>query len=535
LIFSSYHFLFIFLPVALAGYGVASRLGQNYGAAWLAVCSIIFYGIWNVYFVGLLLGSIVFNYTIGNTILKSEDSDRLQNWLLTFGIAGNLLVLFYFKYFAALFNFASQIGILHSETDLNIVLPLGISFFTFTQIGYLMDCREGLGKKLDPIHYVVFVTFFPHLIAGPILHIREIAPQILDAATYRLRSSNLAVGFSFFVIGLSKKVLLADHRASFADLGFASPTHLDLTMSWLTALNYSVQLYFDFSGYSDMAIGLAYMFGIKFPLNFNSPYKATNIIDFWQRWHMTLTRYLTLLLFNPVALWVTRRRMAQGKPIRSKQLSLDAFMGTIILPTVYTMFLAGIWHGAGFQFVVFGLLHAFYLSVNHAWRNYGTRAPVAPRSWVVGAMIVASQVALTYLCVLVAQIFFRAASASDALGLLSGMIGLHGSYIPQGVLNSLGGFGTHLVGSGWAMIGVPDPGHPKEPLGLLWRYLIIFLAPNSQQIMSLFSPYLAKVTPPRLSWLQWKPQAAWAIGLAVLFFLDLMSLTYSPPFLYFQF
>lgn len=535
MIFSSYSFLLVFLPVALLGYAVCCRIGPRYAAGWLAVSSIVFYALWNVFFVSLLLGSIAFNYTIGTQILKREGQEKSQDILLTIGIVGDLLVLFFFKYLSAIFGFLTHTGILHTDLELNIILPLGISFFTFTQIGYLVDCREGLGKALGLVHYVVFVTFFPHLIAGPILHIREIAPQILNDATYRLRTSNVAVGLSYFIIGLSKKVLLADRSAGLANLGFANVAHLELSMAWLAVLNYSVELYFDFSGYSDMAIGIAFMFGIKFPLNFNSPYKARSIIDFWQRWHITLTRYLTLLLFNPLALWITRRRMARGKAARSKTLPLEAFASTIILPTVYTMFLAGVWHGAGVQFVVFGLLHAAYLSANHAWRTYGPRAPATPRPAWAAAMVVAGQVTLTYACVLLAQIFFRAASVSDALALLAGMFGLHGLYLPEAFQQRLGALGAALAQSGWVTHDVPFGGQPKRIIGLVVAYLVIFLLPNSQQIMARFSPYLAKVSPPAQPWLAWRPEIGWAVALSVLLFLDLTSLNYSPPFLYFQF
>ncbi|MGA7383719.1 MAG: MBOAT family O-acyltransferase [Methylocella sp.] len=524
--------------MAVVGYGLASRIGPKAGAAWLALCSIAFYAFWNLLFVTLLIGSVIFNFAIGTSILKFSERKKAQDVLLTVGISGNILILFYFKYFASIFNFLSHTGIIQYGGDISIMLPLGISFFTFTQIGYLVDCRQGLGKSLELIHYAVFATFFPHLIAGPILHIREIAPQILNDATYRLRASNLAIGLSYFVLGLSKKVLLADPLASLATVGFAAPSHLQFTSTWILVLDYSAQLYFDFSGYSDMAIGLAYMFGIRFPLNFNSPYKARSIIEFWQRWHMTLTRYLTLLLFNPIALWATRRRMARGKPVRAKQLSLGAFSSTIVLPTTYTMLLAGVWHGAGPQFIVFGLLHAVYLTVNHAWRVYGLKPPNLPRRFPLRFLIGVGQVALTFACVLVAQIFFRANSVGGALSVLSGMAGLHGfdpAYVPARFAAMLGGLGAALAHWGWITQAMPESWPPKNPLGILLRFVIIFALPNTQQIMAKFAPYLAKVEAPRWKLLLWEPQVQWAAALGVLLFLDLMSLNYSPPFLYFQF
>ena len=228
---------------------------------------------------------------------------------------------------------------------------------------------------------MLFVTFFPHLIAGPILHHKEMMPQFAQPENYRFKAENLSVGMMLFVIGLAKKVLLADGIAPYADAGFAAPGELMFWGSWGASLCYALQLYFDFSGYSDMALGLAKMFGIRFPLNFNSPYKAGSIIEFWARWHMTLTRYLTAYLYYPVAMAVSKWRTERNLPVGTQGVATPGgFAGSIILPTVYTMGLAGIWHGAGFQFLVFGLLHAMYLSVNHAWRIFvvGRKPAAAP-------------------------------------------------------------------------------------------------------------------------------------------------------------
>ena len=538
MIFSSYQFLVVFLPIALLGYELASRLGPKCAATWLAMCSIAFYAFWNVYFVTLLILSILFNFVIGRAILRNEDHQITQRVLLTIGISCNLLVLFFFKYFATVFKFMLDIGLIHDQSELAIILPLGISFFTFTQIGYLVDCQQGLGKNLSLIHYVVFVTLFPHLIAGPILHIREMAPQLLSPATYGLAASNLAVGFSYFILGLSKKVLLADPLAAYANAGFAHPAMLDFNDTWATASTYSLQLYFDFSGYSDMAIGLAYMFGFKFPINFNSPYKARCIIDFWQRWHITLTRYLTLLLFNPISLWVVRRRISRGLPVRSRRPTRDQFAGTVILPTVYTMLLAGVWHGAGIQFLIFGLLHAFYLSINHIWRAYGTSAPRTPRQLYQQMSISLGQLLLTYLCVLVAQIFFRAASTGDAVSMLSAMMGLQGFnpiYVPVKVVALLGGLGIKLSTAGWITSHFQYVWPPRNVFGIFARYVLVLAMPNTQQIMAKFAPYLEKVEVPNWRILLWRPNVAWGVGLSLMLVLDLLLLNNSPPFLYFQF
>ena len=539
MLFNSYSFLFVFLPAALAVYAIATRIGPRLAAWCLALSSLVFYGVWSPAFLLLLGGSVVFNYVVGTAILRNEERDEVQRLLLILGVTGDLSLLFFFKYFAPLYNFARHSGILHSDFDVSVVLPLGISFFTFTQIGYLVDCRQGLGRQLSFVHYVVFATFFPHLIAGPILHIREIAPQILDPATYRIKSLNLAAGFTYFVLGLSKKLLLADPISQLADRGFLAPRFLPFTHSWLVALDYAAQLYFDFSGYSDMAIGLAFMFGLKFPLNFDSPYRSPNIISYWQRFHMTLTRYLTLLLFNPFALWVTRRRMARGKVTRSKQMTAGAFASTIAAPTVYTMTLAGVWHGAGLKYLIFGLLHAFYLCVNHAWRAFGPKAPAEPRPAAARFAITTGQVMLTFVCVVAAQMFFRAGSVDDALSMLAAMTGGHGFdpvHVSHSVVHRLGGLGDWLVRSGWLSEATDVRGpHLEDFLATLGCFLIIFLAPNTQQIMCRYQPYLAKVEPYKPLPLTWSPTIPWALVVAALLVMDVLSLRSSTVFLYFQF
>ena len=311
MVFSSLAFIFGYLPFALFGFLVCARLGHRFAALWLVLASLAFYAYWRVSFLPLLLMSIAFNYGIGWVLYRTEARPRLSGSVLLFGVTVDLLALFYFKYVAAL---AASLGC-SSIGDLSlhdIVLPLGISFFTFTQIGYLVDVQQGVTKTRDLLSYVLFVTFFPHLIAGPILHNREMMPQFSDPATYRYSSRNAAVGLTIFAAGLAKKVLLADPLSSDVAAGFAAAHTAGLSTAWYAVIAYSLQLYFDFSGYSDMAIGLARLFNIRFPQNFNSPYKATTVIDYWQRFHMTLTRFITMYIFSPLALWVARQRTARG-------------------------------------------------------------------------------------------------------------------------------------------------------------------------------------------------------------------------------
>src|SRR5215469_4439172 len=357
MLFTSFNFIFIFLPIALVGYYLLAQVGTSYAVGWLVLTSLAFYAAWNPTFVLLLICSIAFNFMVGRSMLKREGdlAAKSRRYLLVLGVAANLLVLFSFKYLGPIVSWGHSISLISPRFDFNVVLPLGISFFTFTQLGYLVDCYHGRGKDFDLTRYAAFVTLFPHLIAGPILHIREIGPQLLDPDTYRLRSRNLCIGTSFFIIGLAKKVLLADPLADVVKIGFAHPGDFAMFATWLYALGYSLQLYFDFSGYSDMAVGLAYMFGIRFPINFDSPYKSRNIIDFWQRWHATLTRYLTSLLYTPIAVYTNRRRLRKGHSTPNRHVKTFAsFHSIVLVPILITMTLAGIWHGAGLQFLVFG-------------------------------------------------------------------------------------------------------------------------------------------------------------------------------------
>jgi alginate O-acetyltransferase complex protein AlgI len=337
MLFSSFAFIFAFLPLSLAGYAVAARLGPRAGAFWLVSSSLAFYAYWKITFLPLLLISIAFNYGISRLIATTADRPRLQSGLLFAGIAGDLLALVYYKYLAALVGFLHSQGLV-SGTLSDIILPLGISFFTFTQIGYLVDVKQGIAKSRDLLSYVLFVTFFPHLIAGPILHNREIMPQFADPKTYRLSGENMIVGLTIFAIGLTKKTLLADPFSTGVAAAFAHADTAGITDAWYAVAAYSLQLYFDFSGYSDMAIGLARMFNVRFPLNFNSPYKATTVIDYWQRFHMTLTRFITMYIFNPMALAVTRRRSAKGQDVSRRAASTPwGFSTLVLMPTMVTM------------------------------------------------------------------------------------------------------------------------------------------------------------------------------------------------------
>jgi len=356
MLFNSEIFLFVFLPIVLIGfYAIGAQGHHRVAISWLVASSLFFYGWWNPAYLGLIIGSILFNYTFGMILSRQGMVQRNKWWLLFFGVGFNLTLLGYFKY--ANF-FVDNINVLtganfHLE---QIILPLAISFFTFQQITYLVDAYSGKTREYNFLHYILFVTFFPQLIAGPIVHHREMLPQFAKDTLYKLNHSNLAIGFAILLIGLFKKVVLADGVAPFATPVFAaadSGVEISFFEAWSGALAYTFQLYFDFSGYTDMAIGVARMFNVRLPLNFNSPYKSLSIVDFWRRWHMTLSAFLRDYLYIPLG------GSRKGMPRRYINL-------------MTTMLLGGLWHGAGWTFVVWGFLHGFYLVVNHAWTSFRT-------------------------------------------------------------------------------------------------------------------------------------------------------------------
>jgi alginate O-acetyltransferase complex protein AlgI len=537
MLFNSYLFLTIFLPLALGGYYLFGSLHVRLAAAWLCLSSFVFYGWWNPLYVFLLVGSIAFNYAISSCIFYSAEKPKLQYWVTALGVSANLVLLFYYKYLVTFLEFVTHIGLTDYAVS-SIVLPLGISFFTFTQIGYLLDARAGLVSERGMLNYVLFVTFFPHLIAGPILHHREIMPQFADSESYKFRSENISVGGTLFIIGLAKKVLFADGIAHWAEEGFAGPAELQFYQAWGASLSYALQLYFDFSGYSDMALGLAKMFGVRFPLNFNSPYKSSSIIGFWQSWHITLTRYLTAYLFSPVALTISRRRAMKGLSIGLKGTeTVSGFTSLIVVPMVLTMAIAGVWHGAGFQFLVFGLLHAAYLIANHAWRIFGPRANADQISDWFPYLKNAGYVLLTMVAVLVAQAFFRANSTPDAIHLLQGMMGMRG--IEQVNLFPIPTLFSDLLG-GHTNIRVEDAvrlffGRWSQALQIGVLFLIVWIMPNSTEIMGRYSPALGPVAKIKWQFLQWRQNLVWTLLTFGVLFLTFINLGKEVRFLYFQF
>jgi len=488
-LFNSFAFLFLYLPVVLAGYFVLAKLRPRWAIAWLALASLCFYGYWDWRYLPLLMASISLNYWCAARMLVSRN--RSKQWLVL-GLTANLALLGYYKY--ANFFMASVDTLLGAPLhDWHIVLPIGISFFTFTQIAFLVDCHRGLAGEYRFVHYALFVSYFPHLIAGPVLHHKEMMPQFERPPG--LNAADVAVGLSIFVVGLAKKVLLADPLSPLVAPVFAAQAHPQLIEAWIGALAYTFQLYFDFSGYSDMAIGLSRLFGVQLPLNFNSPYQAGNIADFWRRWHMSLSRFLRDYLYVP---------LGGNRHHRLRNLML-------------TMLLGGLWHGAGWTFVAWGGLHGIYLVLHRGWTAWvGTGLP---QWW--GRC-------LTFLAVVVAWVVFRAPDLTTAGDILRGMAGANGLALPHGLAAYapyLHG-GAQFTGIRWIDFG---------GVGVVVLALAIplaFLAPNTQEIFRHYAPCAAAQR--RLQW-SWRPRKAWSLAFSLLFLGCLFSMNRVSEFLYFQF
>ncbi|HEV2977953.1 MAG TPA: MBOAT family O-acyltransferase [Casimicrobiaceae bacterium] len=518
MLFNSFPFIFAFLPVALVGFFVLARVSERFAAGWLTVASLSFYGWWDVRYVPLLLASICFNFVLGNQIARQRESrgPRASKRLLFAAIAVNLTLLAYFKYTVF---FLSNLQVLTGRFGAvpAIVLPLGISFFTFTQIAFLVDVHRGIAREYRFMHYALFVSYFPHLIAGPILHHREMMPQFQQRATYKLNWDSIAVGLTMFVIGLFKKTVIADDMASFVTPAFsfvAAGRSLTLLEAWGAALAYTFQIYFDFSGYTDMALGASRMFGIVLPLNFNSPYKARSVIDFWRRWHITLSRFLRDYVY--IALGGNRKTSSR------RYVNIMA-----------TMLIGGLWHGAAWTFVVWGGLHGVYLLVNHGWR--------ALRKYInVGSLPGGSMLAtvITFVAVVVAWVFFRAPDLATAASILASMVGQHGVVLPSEWQPSANVVSTWLGNHG---VHFGALAHFNRIAQLNWLCILLafcWVAPNTQQILALYHPALLTPgygDPGNAGVLTWRPSPFWLAASVALALFALLSVHRYSEFIYFRF
>lgn len=525
MLFNSYEFI-LFLTASLFIFFQIGKRGHRQSAiAALVVASIFFYGWWDTSYVLLLLFSISFNYFVGITLsrfpfYRTPLIDR--KGLLIFGIASNLGLLIYFKYTNFLVTTTNNIFNTSFQTK-SIFLPLAISFFTFTQIAYLIDVYYEKIQEYNLQRYCLFVAFFPHLIAGPIVHYKEIIPQFNQKSVCQFSYENLAVGLTIFSLGLAKKVLLADSVVTYVNPIFdtaAQSASFTLLEAWVGALAYTLQLYFDFSGYSDMAIGTAWMFGIKFPLNFNSPYKAANIIEFWQRWHITLSNFLRDYLYIPLG------GNRKGK--------LRHYINLMI-----TMLLGGIWHGAGWTFVIWGGLHGIYLVINHQWhslqRSLGYELS---NSWWRRAL----SCLMTFLAVVVAWVFFRAENMGAAIAILRGMMCVNGVSLPSFLSTQLAfmhNWGIQFDG----VMPVSDLYFPSVAGWICFLLLIIWFTPNTNQWMGDYNVSAQHVSKTSSSWsclwrkLQWQPSVTcgWVIGVLVFICVKIFLSAPASEFLYFDF
>jgi len=414
MLFNSYEFIFLFLPVTFFVYFWLNkkRLTQA-SKAWLVFASLFFYSWWNIIYLPLILGSILFNFAVGSTISKMNIVQKKRispKVMLAFGIVSNILLLGYFKYMD--FFIANTNMLIGTQWDLmHIILPLGISFFTFTQIAYLVDAYRNEVKEMDYLNYTLFVTFFPHLLAGPILHHKEMMPQFDSIKSKAINYRNIAAGLFLFSIGLFKKVVIADTFAQWANAGFETTQALNLIEAWATSLSYTFQLYFDFSGYTDMALGVALMFNIRLPINFNSPYKARNIQDFWRRWHITLSRFLRDYIYIPLG----------GN--RNGEFKTYANLFTVFL-------VGGLWHGASWMFIIWGALHGTAIVLHRAWQQMGLKMN-SILAWFI-----------TFNFINITWIFFRAKDWDAAKNILSAMSA-------GNVVFPLGGFFDHYCHLGF--------------------------------------------------------------------------------------
>lgn len=494
------------MPVVLAGYFLIARNSHQGALAWLASASIFFYAYWSIKALPVLVISICINYWLGTLLTKQELKYRQA--ILILAITANLVALGYYKYinfFIDNINDMRDLMELDPLDSISIFLPIGISFFTFTQIAFLIDNYQGKVKERNFIQYTLFVSFFPHLLAGPLLHHRQMMPQFSMPENFVIQKEKMATGLLIFTIGLAKKLLIADTLNSYLSTFYnslAQGFEPNFLASWTACLGYTFQLYFDFSGYSDMAVGTALLFGIWLPFNFNSPLRATSIIDFWQRWHMTLTKYVGDYLYMPITLQFMR--LGQNLP------SAFGFVFTLVIPTVFIFLIIGFWHGANWTYVVFGGMHGLYIVTNHLWRKaFPLPSKKNKKNQSHKTIKIVAAWTLTFLAVNIASVMFRSDSIPTAVVVYKGMLGFNGY--------SLGNMPDIFTWIAKLKVTL---------LAIVSAFLIVFFMPNTIKV-ALFSTK---------EFLQ-KSVATYAsiVILITIIFALLQVNFYESPFLYFQF
>ncbi len=486
MLFNSYHFIFAFLPFSFFIYFFLLQKRLYIGAkGFLVFASLFFYSWWNISYLPIILFSLLFNYVTGNSLNENFKKAQVhKKSLLVFGIISNLALLGYFKYtdfFLENFNLAFYASL----PLLDLALPLAISFFTFQQIAYLVDSYRGETSEYDFLNYTLFVTFFPQLIAGPIVHHAQMIPQFASRWNLVKNYKNIAAGLFIFSIGLFKKVIIADTFAQWASMGFDVAERVNFIEAWITSLSYSFQLYFDFSGYTDMAIGAALLFNIKLPINFNSPYKSASIQEFWRRWHITLSRFLKDYVYIPLG-------GSRKGEIRTYTNLLATFL------------LGGIWHGAGWTFVFWGFLHGMALVVHRFWQRLGLGMSKA-LAWFI-----------TFNFVNISWVFFRAKEWDDALKILRGMFGMSGLSLPKALSSKFAFLSQYGIEFGNF---ITETGGDKfTPLWILSGFILVLVFKNSTQLINSFKISYSTV-----------------LYSGVLFVFAVFSLNRVSEFLYFNF
>ena len=485
MLFNSYEFIFFFLPITFFIYFYLNKKHLTQASkAFLVLASLFFYAWWNIAYLPLILVSMLVNYTVGRELSTYVKKSRTYSpkILLGAGVFFNLALLGYFKYMD--FFIINLNRIFHEDMTLwNLALPLAISFYTFQQIAYLVDSYKEETKEYDFLNYAVFVTFFPQLIAGPIVHHAEMMPQFAQLKNKVKNYYNIALGLFIFSMGLFKKVIIADTFAIWATQGFDVAEKLNMLEAWATSLSYTFQLYFDFSGYTDMAIGIALLFNIKIPMNFFSPYKATSIQDFWRRWHITLSRFLKDYIYIPLG--------------GNKKGEIRTYTNLFI-----TFLLGGIWHGAGWTFVLWGAMHGIALVVHRAWQKTGFKMNVV-LAWFI-----------TFNFINIAWVFFRALNFDAAMKVLQGM------FMGELIFPSFAAKYLDFMGTLDLKIGSWSKLYQSETYMGLWliaAFILVLFFPNSMEWKKKFKPNF------------------FYMGMTIIFFLSIFMLYRKSEFIYFNF
>ncbi len=505
MLFNSYPYI-PFLLFSLLAFVFLEKRFPGARRGFLLLISYFFYAWWRADFLLLLIGSTAVNYIIGTELTARKEQAKSTRPLLVIGLAFNLGLLGLFKYAGMLvgtanFLFGAQLPIPA------FFLPLAISFFTFEQISYLVDAASGMARRYSPLDYALFVAYFPHLIAGPIIRHNDLIPQFHAGRTDDARAADIATGATLFSIGLAKKTLIADTLAPYADIVFAAANHgaVGGSDAWLGTLFFVFQVYFDFSAYSDMALGTSVMFGIRLPVNFNSPYKAASIVEFWRRWHVTLQKFILDYLYTPMAVSMTRKSLGWGLG------SWSGFLYAGAVPLLFVFMLIGLWHGAGWNFAVFGLMHGLYISINEAWRLWRKKRKLPPFDG--RAMHIAS-IALTFFAVVIADVVFRAGSLDAVMHVYAAMLGFSSA--------------ANLISFS-----------PLAVAALITLTLLVWFAPNSMEITWKMRPALEpapSAIPVRdIGRWAWLPSRKSAVAFGLLSIAGLLALSNLSPFIYFQF